>query len=865
VQEGELRDVRMDAHDDVATRLGEASTLAVGGEARPQGPGLSIIVPTRNEAGNVAPLVERIEQVASRLPVPHQRVEVIFVDDSDDGTPDAVRAIESSVEVKLIHRLPGDREGGLGGAVVEGMRSARADWVCVMDGDLQHPPEVLEQLLLEAVEQASDLVVASRFCEGGDIGNFSRVRTSLSRLCSNSAALLFRKRLSKVSDPLSGFFLVRRDALDLDSLQPMGFKILLEILVRTADLRVAEVPFEFGERHTGETKASVREGLRYFGQLMGLRFGELSARFGRFGVVGVTGLAVNMALIAMFTDVVGLYYVAAAILATQGSTLWNFCLTELWVFPDRQHRRSGGVRMGMFFLVNNIALILRVPLLFALTTGLGIHYLWSNLISLVSLTVARYALADLWIWGKSHGAKTDHTYDIHGIVTVASEVRLPELERFRVSELPGPAEIDVRIGKVKRENGLLVNGVFHATGTNGNGDVHVNGNGTVHLNGNGNGNGAVHVDGANGNGALHVNGNGNGNGVVHVNGNGNGNGAVHANGNGVVHANGNGVVHTNGNGVVHTNGNGEVHAETAGIRYAEGRGPLGFRVEITDVGDRIEVVASILLRYSPHVLYTNVVEPILRWTLVSKNYALVHAACFADGDTAFMITARTDTGKTTTCLKTLDKYPYSFVSDDLTILCPDGRVLTYPKPLTISRHTVQAVKQAQLSRRQRIGLIIQSRLHSRSGRRFAMVIAKLRLPAATINAVVQFLVPPPKYHVEKLVPTAKIAPEAKLAALVVIQRGGLGDVVLERDEALEILLRNCEDAYGFPPYDEIAGFLHSRNGNTLQAVERGIIADVLAGIPATLLRSETMDWCDRLPGVMENVQRDNLDGVAGQK
>jgi len=316
---------------------------------------------------------------------------------------------------------------------------------------------------------------------------------------------------------------------------------------------------------------------------------------------------------------------------------------------------------------------------------------------------------------------------------------------------------------------------------------------------------------------------------------------------------------------VHANGNGEVHGETAGIRYAEGRGPLGFRVEITDVGDRIEVVASNLLRYSPHVLYTNVVEPILRWTLVSKNYALVHAACFADGDTAFMITARTDTGKTTTCLKTLDKYPYSFVSDDLTILCPDGRVLTYPKPLTISRHTVQAVKQAQLSRRQRIGLIIQSRLHSRSGRRFAMVIAKLRLPAATINAVVQFLVPPPKYHVEKLVPTAKIAPEAKLAALVVIQRGGLGDVVLERDEALEILLRNCEDAYGFPPYDEIAGFLHSRNGNTLQAVERGIIADVLAEIPSTLLRSETMDWCDRLPGVMESVQRDKLDGVAGEK
>jgi dolichol-phosphate mannosyltransferase len=850
----------MDAHEDVATRLGETSSVlgAGDGEVQRRAPGLSIVVPTRNEEGNVRKLVERIEQVAPRLPVPHQQIEVIFVDDSDDDTPSAVEAIESSdVDVRLIHRTPDQRVGGLGGAVVEGMRAASADWVCVMDADLQHPPEVLEQLLLEAVEQASDLVVASRFCEGGDIGNFSRVRTSLSRFCSSSAALLFRNRLRKVSDPLSGYFLVRREAVDLDALKPKGFKILLEVLVRTKGLRVSEVPFEFGERFAGETKASVREGMRYFGQLFGLRFGEITARFGRFGAVGLTGLAVNMLLFAGLSSIAGVGIGLAAILATQGSTLWNYCLTELWVFPDRQHRRSGAARMGMFFGVNNAALVLRLPLLFLFATTLGMEANVANLLSLVSLTVARYALADLWIWGKAHAPQAQHTYDIHGIVTVASEVRLPELERFRVSELPGPAEIDVRIGKVKRENGLFVNGVFYAH-TNG------NGNGAVHMNGaNGNGNGAVHAH-ANGNSVTPViEANGNGNGAVHINGN--GNGAHHANG-----ANGNGAVHAhgpNGNGVVHANGNGNGHvdAESAGIRYAEGRGPLGFRVEITDVGHRIEVVASTLLRYSPHVLYTNVVEPILRWTLVSKNYALVHAACFADGEHAFMITARTDTGKTTTCLKTLDKYPYSFVSDDLTILCPDGRVLTYPKPLTISRHTVQAVKAAQLSRRQRIGLVVQSRLHSRSGRRFAMVIAKLRLPAATINAVVQFLVPPPKYHVEKLVPTAKIAPEAKLAALVVIQRGGVGDVVLERDEALEILLQNCEDAYGFPPYDEIAGFLHSRNGNGLQAVERGIIADVLGGIPATLLKSETMDWCDRLPAVMEGVHRSNGNGVEVQR
>jgi dolichol-phosphate mannosyltransferase len=244
------------------------------------------------------------------------------------------------------------------------------------------------------------------------------------------------------------------------------------------------------------------------------------------------------------------------------------------------------------------------------------------------------------------------------------------------------------------------------------------------------------------------------------------------------------------------------------------------------------------------------VEPILRWTFVGRGYALVHAACFADGERAFMITARTDTGKTTTTLKTLDRHPYSFVSDDLTIVCPDGRVLTYPKPLTISRHTVQAVRTPLLTRRERVALVFQSRLHSRNGRRFAMLIAKLRIPAATLNAIVQFLVPPPKYHVERLIPNAQIAPEAYLRGLVVIQRGGLGDEALERDEALEILLANCEDAYGFPPYAQIEGFLHSRNGDDLKAQERQIIEDALTDIPATLLRSETMDWWKRMPGVV---------------
>jgi dolichol-phosphate mannosyltransferase len=153
--------------------------------------------------------------------------------------------------VYLIHRHPGERQGGLGGAVVAGMRYARAPFVCVMDADLQHPPEVLEEMYMEALGSASDMVVASRFCAGGNKGTFGRIRSALSRASTRAAMLLFPKSLWHVSDPMSGCFLVRRQAVDLDRLRPQGFKILLEILVRTPGLAVSEVPIGFGERHAG--------------------------------------------------------------------------------------------------------------------------------------------------------------------------------------------------------------------------------------------------------------------------------------------------------------------------------------------------------------------------------------------------------------------------------------------------------------------------------------------------------------------------------------------------------------------------------------------------------------------------------------
>jgi dolichol-phosphate mannosyltransferase len=432
------------------------------------------------------------------------------------------------------------------------------------------------------------------------------------------------------------------------------------------------------------------------------------------------------------------------VIATQASTFWNFCFTEAWVFSDRAHKRGRAKRMALFFLMNNAALALRGPLLILLTSGIGIHYAVSNVLSLLGLTLVRFVLADTWIWAKARPAESPpgpFGYDIHGIVSVLSDVRLPELERFRVGALGGEPNVRVRVGKVPSS------------------------------------------------------------------------------------------------------------ADGQAIRYREGR--LGFGLSI-HLGEHVEATASRLVGRSPHVLYTNVVEPILRWTFAERGYALVHAACLARGDSAFLVTARTDTGKTTTSLRLLDHEPYSFLSDDLTLITPDGRALTYPKPLTISRHTLKAVKTPLLTRRERAGLLVQSRLHSRSGRRLALILARTHLPAATINAVVQVLVPPPKYHVDRLVPGVEVAPEAHLAGIVVIQRGGVGGVVLNEQEALEILMSNCEDAYGFPPYAEIESMLRRWNGSDLRDVEREIVASALSGVPATVLRSDSMDWWRRLPGVVHD-------------
>lgn len=252
---------------------------------------LTILVPTRNEAENVPPLLGRLSATVE----PDSAV--LFVDDSDDETPHVIRAARErgfgSLDIGLLHRSGVQRSGGLGGAVLAGLEQTSTPWVCVMDGDLQHPPEVVSRLLNTARVDHADLVVASRYVRGGRNEGLGAVRTAVSWMSTALAKAIFPYRLRGIRDPMSGFFLFRREALT-EPMTPRGFKILLEIAVRHPDLVRREVPFVFVERVNGASKGTLQEGFRYLRLLADMRWSlwrHLPVRARQASEVGIHHIA----------------------------------------------------------------------------------------------------------------------------------------------------------------------------------------------------------------------------------------------------------------------------------------------------------------------------------------------------------------------------------------------------------------------------------------------------------------------------------------------------------------------------------------------------------------------------------------------
>ncbi|HEX3016150.1 MAG TPA: polyprenol monophosphomannose synthase [Desulfobacteria bacterium] len=222
---------------------------------------LSVIVPTYNESQNVSLLSSLVAQVLAAIDY-----ELIFVDDSTDNTPQVLEELRGQdSHVRYLHR---EGERGLGTAVVNGFRIAKGEFIAVMDADLQHPPEALPAML-KAIQAGADLVIPSRFRSGGSDGGLKLHRKLVSWVARVCGKVLL-KRLRGISDPTGGFFMLRRQVIERVSLNPIGWKILIEVLVRGDYQQVAELPYTFAPRAHNISKMGWREQFEYLQHLIRL-------------------------------------------------------------------------------------------------------------------------------------------------------------------------------------------------------------------------------------------------------------------------------------------------------------------------------------------------------------------------------------------------------------------------------------------------------------------------------------------------------------------------------------------------------------------------------------------------------------------
>jgi dolichol-phosphate mannosyltransferase len=292
-----------------------------------------------------------------------------------------------------------------------------------------------------------------------------------------------------------------------------------------------------------------------------------------------------------------------------------------------------------------------------------------------------------------------------------------------------------------------------------------------------------------------------------------------------------------------------VTSDGSRLTWREHLGGLGANFEV-DCGDPVRVTVGPLLAASPHVVYTNLVEPLLRFMLVQRERVLLHGATVVLNGRTVTLSARTDTGKTSTILRLLQEHSGIFYSDDMVLVAANGGVSRYPKPLTISAHTVRATPRNRLRLSARVTLPVRSRLHSREGRNVGRRLGDMNLPIMAMNSLVQALCPPPKYPISDLV-DCEIGRETRLEHLFVIERGGSTQLTtIAPEQAVDLLLENTEDAYGFPPYARIAPslVLGQRSVDELKQREREILASALSGCFVVRIVASGYDWPQAIEG-----------------
>jgi dolichol-phosphate mannosyltransferase len=362
---------------------------------------LSLVLPTYNEGKNIVPMIQQLIPVLDS--VPNLQYEIIVVDDdSPDRTWEkALELTERYPQIRVVRR---QGERGLSTAVIRGWQVARGRILGVMDADLQHPPEVAAKVAQEMLRGA-DLGIASRHVEGGGVSDWSLIRRIISRGAQMIGFMLLPEVIGRISDPMSGFFMIRRSALQGRTLSPLGYKILIEVLGRGQVGWIAEVPYTFRERVEGSSKLTNKIYIEYFQHLLRLRLYLLQvSSFFRFCVVGCSGVVIDMSLLYLLSDpkMLGWGLTRSKILAAEAALVNNFVWNDLWTFGAvSRHQNTMGQRVKRFLKFNaicSLGIFFNVVILNIEFNWLHMDRYLANLIAIGLVTLWNYKSNKEFSW-----------------------------------------------------------------------------------------------------------------------------------------------------------------------------------------------------------------------------------------------------------------------------------------------------------------------------------------------------------------------------------------------------------------------------------------------------------------------------------
>ena len=369
---------------------------------------VSIIIPTYNESENIIQVLKSIgESIPENIPI-----EAIVVDDnSPDGTGKMVEDYindaqnKAGYSINVIHR---ETKSGLSSAILDGIQHSSGETVVVMDSDFSHPPKIIPQLVEEVKISKYDIAIASRYTEGGEVNGWSTKR----KLISKTAKGIAKAGLGvNESDPMSGFFAFNRNILEGIKFDAIGYKMLLEILVKTKGAKVKEIPYTFTNRTHGSSKLDSSTMLDYVRSVWKLyRYGHTtkvsdtrtSIRFiskaGRFYTVGTSGLLVNYLVSLLFADaIINFWYIHATVIGIAISMSSNFILNKIWTFEDRNFEAKKTLaQYGKFVGFSSLGALIQLGMVYVLVDSYEFVYSLALILAVITASFSNFILNKKW-------------------------------------------------------------------------------------------------------------------------------------------------------------------------------------------------------------------------------------------------------------------------------------------------------------------------------------------------------------------------------------------------------------------------------------------------------------------------------------